>query len=314
MTGYILENVLGLLLSVAVYTLQCKKPSSHPGETTVLDRCMIVAKGGCRCFYDCALFFTFSIQVACVVVLVRLDFGVSASGMGDSTAKITWAVSLLTILPLTYVAFSPDLLRDPGECNHGSAKDQENKERREQLRFLLFVLCWVLFIYPFLSRMMETLGPSMIGGNNQVISNSDWDTIAAVCLADVQSITNPEILAMKFFSVAGSLFVCVPALLKIIWLSMNRQHDQSRIVQYIRQRWLGFSALRSKFLIALFVMIPAIAISQLWTIFRTRSFQKQISHASGNTDSDGEWTFGQVAAVTIFVPVLVECWFAWLYE
>ena len=315
MTGYVLENFLGLLLSAAVSILHRRSRGGlNAGRTKLFDRCMTVAKRGCRCFYDCAIFFTFSIQVACIVVLARLDFGVSASGMGDSTAKITWAVSLLTIIPLTYVAFNPDLLRGSADEIDSNPKDRLIRDRREQARFLLFVLCWVLFIYPFLSRMMETLGPSMIGGDNSTISNSDWDSVAAVCISNIHSISDSEILAMKVFSVAGSLFVCIPALLKIIWLAINRQHEQSRMVQYIRKEAAALSSLRSNFLIVLFIMIPAIAISQLWTIFRLRNFQKQISQASHNTDIDGEWTFGQIAAVTIYVPVLVECFFAWLYE
>jgi hypothetical protein len=31
--------------------------------------------------------------------------------------------------------------------------------------------------------------------------------------------------------------------------------------------------------------------------------------AAGNSFADGQWTFGQVVAVTVFVPVLVEAWF-----
>jgi len=63
-----------------------------------------------------------------------------------------------------------------------------------------------------------------------------------------------------------------------------------------------------------FIGIPITATSQLWTILRLRGFQEQVSQASRNQDTDGQWTFGQIAAMTIFVPVLVESWFAWLYD
>ena len=314
MLGYVLENLLGLALSLGVYVLRRKQRSSQSGLAGSLDRYTFVAMRGCQCFYDCAIFLTFSIQIACIVVLARLDFGISADGMGASTAEITWAISLLTMLPLTYVAFNLALLRDPVAQGVSGQNNQGSIDRREQLRFLLFALCWMLFMYPFLSRMIETFGASMIGGNNKVISTNDWNTISEVCIGNVNQITSQEILAMNFFSVVGSLFICLLAAAKIIWPAITRQHGKSRIVRYFQDRWLKIPSVQHWALIALFMAVPTLAISQLWTASRLRSYQKQISQVSGNQDSDGQWTFGQVAAVTIFVPVVVECWFAWLYD
>lgn len=312
--GYVVENVLALMLALSLFVLRRRNTNTPRVNTKFLDRCTSVATRGCSRYYDCAIFFTFSIQIACVVVLARLDFGVSASGMGDSTAKITRAISLLTILPLIYIAFNPDLLREPLSNIKIKGKSQKTKEREEQLRFLLFAVCWIIFIYPFFSRMMETFGPSMIGGNNAVISTSEWNSIQAVCLVDVNSITKMEMTAMDFFALAGSLLVCLPALTKIVWLAIQRRHGDSRLVDYVQKYLLRRKGQKSRLLMALFIAIPVIAVSQLWTILRLRGFQQQVSQGSGNQDSDGQWTFGQIAAVTIFVPVLVECWFAWLYE
>lgn len=176
---------------------------------------------GCNCFYDCAIFFTFSIQVACVVVLARLDFGVSATGMGAYTAEITWAISLLTILPPMYIAFSPHLFEYPTIKATSNPESQKTIDLRKQLKFLLFGLCWLLFIYPFLSRMMETFGPSMIGGDGEVISESDWGIIVQECSVPVGSLIARETTAMNVLSVAGSLFVCLLTITKIVWLAMD---------------------------------------------------------------------------------------------
>lgn len=302
------------MLALSLFVLHRRNSNTPHANTGSLDRYTYVAARGCSCYYDCAIFFTFSIQLACVVVLARLDFGVSASGMGDSTAKITWAISLLTMLPVMYVAFNSDLLREPLSITKTSGKRQKIKDRKEQLRFLLFVVCWVISIYPFLSRMIETFGSSMMGGNNAVISTSEWNSVQAVCLADANSITQKEMTAMDFFAVAGSLLVCLPTLTKIVWLAIQRQHGDSRLVDYVQKYLLRRKGQKNRLLMALFIAIPVIAISQLWTILRLRGFQQQVSQASGNQNIDGQWTFGQIAAVTIFVPVLVECWFAWLYE
>lgn len=313
--GYIIENVVGLILVSLLYILIIRMNNRRKGAPRqLLDRCVSILRRGCSSFYDCAVFFTFSIQLACIVVLARLDSGISASGMGDSTAKITWAVSLLTILPLMHVAFNPGLLREPQPDHAGTRKEQKRRDRKEQLRFLQFALCWLLFIYPFLSRMMETFGPSAIGGKSQVISTDEWDVIATACTAGVDAPSNQEILAMDFFSVAGSVFVCLLALTKIIWLAVQRHHKDSRLVRQVRGLWSQHSRRLSRLSIALFVTVPLIAVSQLWTVFRLRRYQQQIARTAGNEDADGQWTFGQIVAVTIFVPVGVECCFAWLYD
>ena len=169
--GYIIENVLGLILVLSLFLLRRRIPEHQEiSNSAPLGRYMAVATRGCDSFHDCAVFFTFSIQLASIVVLARLDFGISASGMGDSTAKITWAISLLTMLPITYVAFNPGLLRY--QSAETPSRSQKNKDRKAELRFLLFALCLLLFIYLFFSRMMETFGPSMIGGNSNIISTS----------------------------------------------------------------------------------------------------------------------------------------------
>ena len=311
--GYTIENVVGLILTSLLYIIfvgMNNKPKTTNSKS--LERYISAIRRGCSSFYDCAIFFTFSIQLACIVALARVDFGINASGMGDSTAKITGAVSLLTILPPMYVALNPSLLRTPQPDQVGTLNDKRSRNRKEQLRFLLFALCWLLFIYPFLSRMMETFGQS--GIYKETILANEWNVIEETCTAGVDAISDQEQLAMNVFSVAGSIFVSLMTLIKIIWLAVQRHHKDSRLVQRVRMAWSQNSTRLRRFSIVLFVVIPIIAISQLWTIFRLRSFQQQIARNAGNYDSDGQWTFGQIAAVTIFVPVAVECCFAWLYD
>ena len=313
--GYIIENVVGLVLALSLYIiLEKTNKERRPVRSTSLDRYVPVLRRGCSSFYDCAIFFTFSIQLACIVVLARLDFGINASGMGDSTAKITWAVSLLTILPPMYVAFNPGPLREPQPDHTNNPKGEKSKNRKEQLRFLLFALCWLLSIYPFLSRMMETFGPSAIN-NSQIISANEWNSIEASCTAGVDPVSNQELLAMNIFSVAGSIFVCLVTVTKIAWLASQRHHGDSRLVRRVRGFWSRNRSTRLRRLpiVLLFVAIPIIAVSQLWIVFRLRNFQRRVARKAGNEDDDGQWTFGQIAAVTIFVPVAVECCFAWLY-
>ena len=126
-----------------------------------------------------------------------------------------------------------------------------------------------------------------------------------MCIDDVRGITNEETLAMNLFGIMGSLFVSLCAVIKLIFHALQRQHPRSRLLKMIRLccskleiRWFRLPS-------ALFLILPVIGITQIWTVLRLRQFQQQISAASENQDLDGEWTFGQVAATTVFVPVLI---------
>jgi hypothetical protein len=61
-------------------------------------------------FYGCAVFLTFSIQIAVIITLAEENFGVTTNGMGAYTVQITWTVSVLTLFPLTYVAVMSNLI------------------------------------------------------------------------------------------------------------------------------------------------------------------------------------------------------------
>jgi hypothetical protein len=43
-------------------------------------------------------------------------------------------------------------------------------------------------------------------------------------------------------------------------------------------------------------------------VVRDQVLQKQMTAAADNDFADWQWTFDQVVAVTVFVPVLVEAW------
>ena len=307
MAGYVIQSQSATVLTLAVAILSYKTRQLPPNGGGASKRFLSVFMSCYEAFYDCAILFGLSIQIASIVVLARFDFGTDVIDMGGCTVNITWALSNLTVLPLTYVALVPTLLRREGN----TALTDTSTDVKERLRFNLFAFCWLLSVYPFLSRMIETFGPSKIGGNESVISNDDWAIISETCLAGVKAIGGGESTAMDGFSIAGSLFVFVLAVTKIIWLALERQHPKSVIVGNIRARYSQSAKVENHMLAGLLVIIPILTISQLWTAFRWRSFQAQVSSASGNQDTDNLWTFGQIAAMTIFLPVLIEIWLAW---
>ncbi|KAL8771717.1 MAG: hypothetical protein Q9209_002908 [Squamulea sp. 1 TL-2023] len=290
-------------LGIQTY-LESGNTGAKERQRPFLNRLNHVLAHGCSSFYDSAILLSFSIQIASIVMLSRLDFGVSASGMGDSTAKITWAVSLLTLLPLLYVTFLPQLL-------HGPRSEQQSPTQiaKQKLRFGLFSVCWLLSLYPFYSKMVGYFGPSLIGnGEGQVISDDEWDVIQAACTSNVEDVSKRELIAMHFFGVAGSLFVSICAISKVIWFGLQRQHENSKAVQWIRRHHISIGP---KITVLFLMLLPTFAISQIWTIWRLRRFQEGVSRNTGNESLDNLWTFGQIASITVFVPVLVECAFRW---
>ncbi|KAL8691746.1 MAG: hypothetical protein Q9218_003095 [Villophora microphyllina] len=307
-SGYIVANVLGLVLALVLFLspLASRISRNNQRRRRSTDRIIHVFSQGYSRFYDNAIFLSFSIQIASIVMLVRVDYGVNTHNMGDSTAKITRAASLLCLLPLLYVTLMPQLLHSPFILGE-HPRQKPNTE--ESLRFGQFALCWLLSLYPFYSKMVDYFGPSLIGnGPHRVISDDNWSIISNMCTSNVTAVSPEEAFAMQILGVSGSLFVCICVLLKIIWLAMQKQHMDSWLVRWIRS--YGLTA-GPRLCIAIFVLLPAFAVGQIWTIFRLRRFQADIAKNAGNLDIDNEWSFGQVAGVTVFAPVLIECWFYW---
>ena len=267
-------------------------------------------------FYDSALFLTFSIQIAATVVLARSSYGIDTNGIGDITVRITWVVSLLTLLPLVYGFLSPgqlELLPVPsGNSNQPNVdQDKEEGKRQRNMRALLFLLSWGVSFYPFLSRAIAAFSQSLIGDEpGSVISTAEWDTIVSICFSGVPPLRDSEDTAMTFFGLFGWLLLSAVSIVQLVGLGIQKHHEDSRIGQYLRRRKESKNKHR-KLQMTLFATFSIIIVVHFWMYFRLQSLQVQVADHSGNSDVDGQWTFGQVVAVTVFFPVLVEGWYAW---
>jgi len=52
----------------------------------------------------------------------------------------------------------------------------------------------------------------------------------------------------------------------------------------------------------------------LWGFWRLRGLQRALAKTLGGYYEGDEWGFGQVMAITIFVPIFVEMLFVWIRE
>jgi hypothetical protein len=55
------------------------------------------------------------------------------------------------------------------------------------------------------------------------------------------------------------------------------------------------------------VVIPfSLSVPLLWGIYRIRQVEQQVSRSSGNLDVDNTWGFGQIVAIAMYTPVLLD--------
>jgi hypothetical protein len=308
--GYLFETFLGFSFALGLEVIR-STPSADPSRRLKKYRAVILR--GCSVFYDCAIYFAASIQIACVVVLVRKDYGISADSLGGLTVQITWAVALLSLLPLLYPLVMLDIF-----VTRGSEKELEEAETsstRHEFRFYLFSACWVLFLYTFVSRMIGDFAPSQIGqgagpGGTTLINTTDWDTVNELCFSGVQQLTYSETMVMEGFGIAGSIILSLFIVCPFLWTIL--QSLDPSVVRLVERKfpvaWKNWP-MQSLAPRAILVLIPLLTVPEIWGVFRIRDVQQALTDTMGVEYTDNQWTFGQVVAVVIFAPVIVEVFY-----
>jgi hypothetical protein len=57
-----------------------------------------------------------------------------------------------------------------------------------------------------------------------------------------------------------------------------------------------------------------LSVGQLWSYERLQKTQLEMAAVTENSDSDKQWTFGQIVAVSVFAPALIDFLFACLSQ
>lgn len=313
LVGYILEQVLGYALAALV--MYARRQDSSSRLETISERTF-------GSFYEYATFLAFSLEIAAIVVLVRESFGITTAGMGNATVQITQAVSVLVLLPLAYgLLIEITNKHESAPQKAGSGTSQSPNRHAEATasedeyiatqRFILLVLCWLLAFFPFYSKMGDAFGPSQISSSG-VITPPDFAHIQSMCSAGVKVITGTEDALMSVFEMLSFIPLSLVILGRILWLGLKKHHSESKLYLTIRSwhRKRDGKRLADGIRLAALTVIPLLATGLLWTVFRAQQFQREMAASTGSGDSDNQWTFGQVVAVTVFAPVLVEAWSA----
>lgn len=298
MIGYFVESVLGLVFGIgfAIY-----KPTSSESIQKGHLTAHKLLDDGCKSFFQCCVYFAVSTQIACAIVLIRRDFGISANGLGGFTVQIVWAIALLCMLPLMY----PMVILEYTDA------------KKSNYRLFLFSGCWLLFIYTFISQMIGNFAPDQVGegagpGGSTIISTDEYSILWTLCFAEAKTLSLTEQKVLSAFGAVGSIIITAYGLGSLLWFIWKGLVDK-KSVDSVR------GAISSRFshpnrdryiLIGLNATILGLTIPQAWGVMRLREIQRSLAEHTNNVYVDNQWTFGQVVAVILFAPVIIEVGYA----
>jgi len=292
--GYMLSSFIGTVLSPLLFVV-----SSHLGPTA-----LSITTAGISSFFDSAAYFAFAIQIATIATLASKDFETKTTSFGDYEVTIAGVVSVLCLIPL----IPPLILL--------SAATPSIRTRRTY-RLLLFALAVTPSTGPFLEQSIRNFGPSEIGegkgdGGKTYVTDKEWGAINTLCFGGIVYTTDNEDYILSIFQMAGSLFVflftvgfSIPTILQQIRYVFGEENPfQQRFGGWVD--WASGICWLRAMRWALLGLPFCLAVPLLWGFWRLRGLQAQLSASMGAEYRADEWGFGQVMAITVFVPVAAE--------
>ena len=117
---------------------------------------------------------------------------------------------------------------------------------------------------------------------------------------------------MTAFGIASWLVISVVVIYKVTLLAIQRQYPESRLGRRLEKKTVFLDSndvLERRLWIALCVVAPLLSVIQMWTFVRLQKLQTQMTNAAGGVYLDEQWTFGQIIAVIVFMPVFIQIWF-----
>jgi len=294
---------------------------------------------GMSSFFDSAVFFCLAIQIASIVVLAKRDYLVSTIGFGQYEAQMTLDISIACIIPLMYPISMLRLWNRTPRTSVRPSKDvaqaDDCKLRRRRESHIVALYCFVmaLFVYPLLSQLVNNWKPSEIGvgkapDNKPDLAMKDFDVLFGFCSRGAKPLSARENKILAGFEVAASAII----IFFTIWTVANAAISTTprgaeppnfivagilrvngsvrKVLGRLQLSWVNPVV----FEIFLLTLPMTLVGGLLWGIFRIREAQKALAEATGNSYKDNEWTFGQVIAIVMFMPVLSDMVYSWWYQ
>ena len=239
----------------------------------------------------------FSVQLAAAILIINKSYGTSAVDFGQLIADTTWSAALVTILPmqLAYCIAPPP------------TRDEEHKGRDAHDLMLIWVtMTWLLFLIIFVCEMTQHYAAGQVGeGPGAVISDDEAANIFELCFAGVNTSGLLSGTTGEAFEIGGSLYASLlgVGLLWDAWVGIKHRAWRVEFWQAAgRRRLAGILAVAA----TLFWGIPLII-----AILQHRQVQASLARSLAVGTDDDRWSFGQIVAVVVFLPVLFEVLYQW---
>lgn len=296
---------------------------------------------GLDTFFMSAIYFTASILIARNYSLAKRDFDISAEGFGVLEADLVSSVTVVSVLPLLYLitigladvngeASSKDAAatgRDENETmaagpghpvqarsavgRREARKKEYNEQLQKRYRLILLGLNLALFFYPFISQCTHNWAPTDIGqgngpGGTTIVEQPEWDALIETCFTSHNTsnpLSNVESTVISVFQLTGSITYIIVTVWKFLFLLLAylKVHTRKKLKFFTSFSYIRWLCKALVFLGPLLLSIPL-----LWSIFRLRDLQRGLAEATQNTYPDNFWSFGQVMAIVIFIPVVTD--------
>ncbi|KAK4160732.1 hypothetical protein QBC43DRAFT_112034 [Cladorrhinum sp. PSN259] len=303
--GYLLSTLLGPLFTLLILVI----PFRHA-------RLQKMLAAGLATFFESAVYFAFAIQVATITTLAPKDWEAKSTSFGDYEVRVAGLVSVICLLPLLCPIALLSSVKTGGVTGNHRDDDNEAKARTSH-RLTLFTITVILFCYPFVSQSTHNFAETQIGegkgkGGATYVSDYDWDKVAGICYARLSRRDHNIIRAFQLLASLSILLfaigVLVPAGLRRLKHNFPEKNarwekagakldDASRLFTSKDAAWLRY----------ILIFVPTLlAVPLFWGFWKLRTIQKNLSEMTRGTYEGDEWGFGQVMAITIFLPVAAE--------
>jgi hypothetical protein len=281
-------------------------------SSALIDTLQTVLLSGITTFFDCAVYFALAIEIATTTILVAKDYESKTTAFGDYESRISTIACAVCLLPLIYPITILSASPSP------FAKNSRDKQAYRKCLFCIAVLASV---YPFLSQAVRTWAPTQIGdgrgdGGVTYVDTHDWDIVGKVCFGTLEYLTERENTTIGAFQMVASLFIFLFSISILVPPALRRLSYRYGEDHPVRKPMTAFCnnvsrTFRQSPLNYVLLAVPVcLGAPLLWGFWRIRTLQTHLAMATGRQYEGNDWGFGQVMAITLFVPVAADIIFA----
>ena len=274
--GYYLEFALAIILGCSLLIFERMQRRTWSA----------VCRNISIAYADSAIALALAVELAASIMLIKRNFGLGSNDFGALTVEIVWVVALLVMLPITTFCW------------------QDLKDKKFELRICVIALTFVLFLATFVSRMISTYSEGQIGtGDDKAMSTEEYEQIQLLCRIREHALSSSAHTLMEVFSIGGSMWASCLVIAALVKQCLYG--SQIATVKWLKH---AFKAVKDEKRILSIIVSALIvwSVPLFWVLMKLREGQAQFARDLEESNGSETWTFGQILAVVVFMPVVVE--------